>query len=224
MGRLWPWHAAIGECWVMHCGVSDNNNREGLVMRGERMGVVWCREWKVLGCSWRGVKKGCWLVKGKAGCWGEGSFSWILIHSIDPPFWRFLPNSKSKWRMIKGKHWSLALYPRLDCDRVYQQQWRRSPVTVSSIQDYLAKIRKRSWVLAECLSRVPQNLDAARELLLYGLRGTDLEVGWVGVVGHYLKLCVVFACSDVLILGVLLCRKDWGILQWFFYCVKFVFS
>lgn len=64
---------------------------------------------------------------------------------------------------------------------MYQQQWRRSPVTVASIQDYLAKIHKRSWVLAECLSRVPQDLDAARELLLYGLRGTDLEVGGRGV-------------------------------------------
>lgn len=64
----------------------------------------------------------------------------------------------------------------LDCDLVYQQQWRRSSVTVASIQDYLAKIRKRSWVLAECLTRVPENIDAARELLMYGLRGTDLEV------------------------------------------------
>lgn len=64
----------------------------------------------------------------------------------------------------------------LDCDRVYQQQWRRSSVTVASIQDYLAKICKRSWVLAECLSRVPEDIDAARELLMYGLRGTDLEV------------------------------------------------
>ncbi|KAG7161624.1 Neuroblastoma-amplified sequence-like 1 [Homarus americanus] len=74
-----------------------------------------------------------------------------------------------------GEALALARSYNLDCDRVYQQQWRRSSVTVASIQDYLAKIRKRSWVLAECVSRVPENIDAARELLMYGLRGTDLE-------------------------------------------------
>jgi len=34
---------------------------------------------------------------------------------------------------------------------------------------------KRSWVLHECLERVPENFDAMHELLKYGLRGTDLE-------------------------------------------------
>ncbi|CAL4164619.1 unnamed protein product [Meganyctiphanes norvegica] len=74
-----------------------------------------------------------------------------------------------------GEALALARSYSLDCDRVYQQQWRRSPVTVASIQDYLSKIVKRSWVLNECLTRVPENIDAARELLMYGLRGTDLE-------------------------------------------------
>lgn len=31
----------------------------------------------------------------------------------------------------------------LDCDRVYQRQWRNTPVSVASIQDYLSKIEKR---------------------------------------------------------------------------------
>ena len=30
-------------------------------------------------------------------------------------------------------------------------------------------------MLHECLERVPENLDAMKELLQYGLRGTDLE-------------------------------------------------
>lgn len=30
-------------------------------------------------------------------------------------------------------------------------------------------------MLHECLERVPSNIDAMRELLKYGLRGTDLE-------------------------------------------------
>lgn len=38
-----------------------------------------------------------------------------------------------------------------------------------------SKIRKRSWVLHECVERVPENVDAAKELLQYGLKGTDLE-------------------------------------------------
>lgn len=38
-----------------------------------------------------------------------------------------------------------------------------------------SKIKKRSWVLHECLERVPENVDAAKELLQYGLTGTDLE-------------------------------------------------
>lgn len=38
-----------------------------------------------------------------------------------------------------------------------------------------SKIKKRSWVLHECLERVPETVEAAKELLQYGLRGTDLE-------------------------------------------------
>ncbi|NWX96029.1 NBAS protein, partial [Nothoprocta ornata] len=63
----------------------------------------------------------------------------------------------------------------LDSDLVYQRQWRKSAVNVASIQDYLSKIRKRAWVLHECLERVPDNVEAAKELLQYGLKGTDLE-------------------------------------------------
>ncbi|KAK4329181.1 hypothetical protein Pmani_000411 [Petrolisthes manimaculis] len=74
-----------------------------------------------------------------------------------------------------GEALALARSYNLDCDRVYQQQWRCNEVTVASIQDYLAKVKKRTWVLSQCLTRVPENIYAARELLLYGLRGTDLE-------------------------------------------------
>ncbi|XP_032209159.1 neuroblastoma-amplified sequence isoform X2 [Mustela erminea] len=63
----------------------------------------------------------------------------------------------------------------LDTDLVYQRQWRKSAVNIASIQNYLSKIKKRSWVLHECLERVPENVDAAKELLQYGLKGTDLE-------------------------------------------------
>ncbi|KAM6149969.1 NBAS subunit of NRZ tethering complex [Erethizon dorsatum] len=70
---------------------------------------------------------------------------------------------------------SLAHTYSLDTDLVYQRQWRKSAVNVASIQNYLSKIKKRSWVLHECLERVPENVEAAQELLQYGLKGTDLE-------------------------------------------------
>ncbi|XP_064620288.1 NBAS subunit of NRZ tethering complex-like [Lineus longissimus] len=74
-----------------------------------------------------------------------------------------------------GEALALAQAYGLDCDLVYQRQWRNTPVSVASIQDYLSKIVKRSWVLHECLERVPESIEAMRELLQYGLRGTDLE-------------------------------------------------
>uniref|UniRef100_A0A8C3T5M6 NBAS subunit of NRZ tethering complex n=1 Tax=Chelydra serpentina TaxID=8475 RepID=A0A8C3T5M6_CHESE len=74
-----------------------------------------------------------------------------------------------------GEALSLAQAYGLDSDLVYQRQWRKSAVNIASIQDYLSKIKKRSWVLHECLERVPENVDAAKELLQYGLKGTDLE-------------------------------------------------
>ncbi|XP_063771451.1 NBAS subunit of NRZ tethering complex isoform X2 [Pseudophryne corroboree] len=74
-----------------------------------------------------------------------------------------------------GEALSLAHAYELDTDLVYQRQWRKSAVNVATIQDYLSKIRKRSWVLHECLERVPENVDAAKELLMFGLKGTDLE-------------------------------------------------
>ncbi|XP_036438220.1 neuroblastoma-amplified sequence isoform X2 [Colossoma macropomum] len=74
-----------------------------------------------------------------------------------------------------GEALSLAHIYGLDSDLVYQRQWRKSSVSIASIQDYLSKIKKRSWVLHECVERVPENVDAAKELLEYGLKGTDLE-------------------------------------------------
>ncbi|XP_022250297.1 neuroblastoma-amplified sequence-like [Limulus polyphemus] len=74
-----------------------------------------------------------------------------------------------------GEALALAKTYGLDCDLVYQRQWRKHPVSIATIQDYLSKITKRSWVLHECLERVPENIDATKELLQYGLQGTNLE-------------------------------------------------
>ncbi|CAL8069233.1 unnamed protein product [Orchesella dallaii] len=74
-----------------------------------------------------------------------------------------------------GEALDLAKVYNLDPDLVYQRQWSRNRVSIHSINDYLRKIKKRNWVLQECLERVPDNIDAARELLQFGLKGTDLS-------------------------------------------------
>lgn len=69
---------------------------------------------------------------------------------------------------------SLAKTYNLDTDLVYQTQWRKSEFSLKAIADHLAKVSKRSWVLNECKTRVPDNIEAARELLKFGLRGANL--------------------------------------------------
>ncbi|XP_036139993.1 neuroblastoma-amplified sequence isoform X2 [Monomorium pharaonis] len=70
---------------------------------------------------------------------------------------------------------SLANTYNLDTDLVYQTQWRKSELSLNAITEHLSKISKRSWVLNECVVRVPDTMEAARELLNFGLRGANLE-------------------------------------------------
>ena len=70
---------------------------------------------------------------------------------------------------------ALARIYGLDCDLVYQRQWRNAPATKATIHDFLSQINQINWVLRECLERVPMNIDDTRHLLLYGLKNTDLD-------------------------------------------------
>ena len=74
-----------------------------------------------------------------------------------------------------GEAIMLAQHYGLDTDSVYRRQWQQSNKSGAAIQDYLTKIRRRNEVVRECLETVPDDIDAARELLKYGLRATDLE-------------------------------------------------
>ena len=75
-----------------------------------------------------------------------------------------------------GEALALAQQYNLDCDLVYQHQWQKSPVvTVAAIKDYLANVRKRSWVLQECLHCVANDFLTMKELLLYGLSRTEFR-------------------------------------------------
>lgn len=38
------------------------------------------------------------------------------------------------------------------------------------------KVKKRAWVLKECIDRVPDDIEAVEELLNYGLQLTDVDV------------------------------------------------
>ncbi|XP_014468091.1 PREDICTED: neuroblastoma-amplified sequence-like [Dinoponera quadriceps] len=70
---------------------------------------------------------------------------------------------------------ALANTYNLDTDLVYQTQWRKSKLSLNAIAEHLGKVSKRSWVLNECVMRVPDTMEAARELLNFGLRGANLE-------------------------------------------------
>ncbi|KYM76506.1 Neuroblastoma-amplified sequence [Atta colombica] len=70
---------------------------------------------------------------------------------------------------------ALANTYNLDTDLVYQTQWRKSELSLNAIAEHLGKISKRSWVLNECVVRVPDTMEAARELLNFGLKGANLE-------------------------------------------------
>ena len=72
--------------------------------------------------------------------------------------------------LIMSQHYGL------DSDQVYDRQWRLSNLSVVAIKDYLSKIKRRSLVLRECLNTVPNDVDAVRELLNYGLLETGLDV------------------------------------------------
>ncbi|PSN37576.1 Neuroblastoma-amplified sequence [Blattella germanica] len=74
-----------------------------------------------------------------------------------------------------GEALALAKAYNLDCDLVYQQQWRNNKVSIVTIHDYLSKVSKRTWVLKECVERVPETFGAARELLEFGLQETSAE-------------------------------------------------
>ncbi|XP_045511446.1 neuroblastoma-amplified sequence-like isoform X1 [Colias croceus] len=64
----------------------------------------------------------------------------------------------------------------LDSDLVYQQQWRKNPVSTDAIQNYLSKVSKKIWVVHQCVDRIPESLPAARALLDFGLQLTATDI------------------------------------------------
>ena len=75
-----------------------------------------------------------------------------------------------------GEALILAQHYNLDSDHVYERQWKLSNLSTTAISDYLGKIKRRSLVLRECLNTVPNEIEALRSLLQYGLQETDLHV------------------------------------------------
>ncbi|CAH2049903.1 unnamed protein product, partial [Iphiclides podalirius] len=83
-------------------------------------------------------------------------------------------------RKIESGHYAeaLALADRfgLDSDLVYQQQWRKNPVSTHAIHNYLSKVSKKIWAVHQCVDRLPETLSAAKELLQFGLQLTNERI------------------------------------------------
>ncbi|KNC97239.1 uncharacterized protein SPPG_07625 [Spizellomyces punctatus DAOM BR117] len=71
-----------------------------------------------------------------------------------------------------GAALELAAQFGLSMDEVYKAQWVRAEVSEDSIRDFLVKVENRSWVLRNCLERVPPSPKATKLLLQYGLEQT----------------------------------------------------
>ncbi|XP_028160946.1 neuroblastoma-amplified sequence-like [Ostrinia furnacalis] len=71
---------------------------------------------------------------------------------------------------------TLAETFKLDSDLVYQQQWRKNPVSTDAIQKYLSKVSKKIWAVHQCVDRLPETLPAAKELLQFGLELTNEHI------------------------------------------------
>ncbi|CAK1544389.1 unnamed protein product [Leptosia nina] len=89
------------------------------------------------------------------------------------------PNELFSRKIESGKYTealTLADTFDLDSDLVYQQQWRKNPVSTDAIQKFLSKITKKIWVVHQCVDRLPESLSAARDLLDFGLKLTCAEI------------------------------------------------
>ncbi|XP_013176850.1 PREDICTED: neuroblastoma-amplified sequence-like [Papilio xuthus] len=71
---------------------------------------------------------------------------------------------------------SLAEQFGLDSDLVYQQQWRKNPVSTDAIDNYLSKVSKKIWAVHQCVDRLPETLPAANDLLRFGLHLTNERI------------------------------------------------
>ena len=69
-----------------------------------------------------------------------------------------------------GEAVMLARHYGLDCDPVYERQWRLSDHGNHAVADYLSKISDVSVVVAECSTVIPETAEAMEGLLKFGIR------------------------------------------------------
>ena len=69
-----------------------------------------------------------------------------------------------------GEAVMLARHYGLDCDPVYERQWRLSDHSTHAVADYLSKISEVSVVVAECSTVIPETAEAMEGLLKFGIR------------------------------------------------------
>ena len=78
-----------------------------------------------------------------------------------------------------GEALRLAAEFYLDADEVYKARWEWSDFGRLAIQENLAKLQDRKWVVTECRTRICPTQEAMDAVLLYGLveTGKDRSFG-----------------------------------------------
>ena len=77
----------------------------------------------------------------------------------------------------------LARHYGLDCDPVYERQWRLSDHGNHAVADYLSKISDLSVVVAECSAVIPETAEAMEGLLRSVLPDGDSQISRLYVFG-----------------------------------------
>jgi len=86
----------------------------------------------------------------------------------------------------------------LSVDGVYKKQWEHSNVTEESIQDFLAKVSDRHWVIEECCSRLPRSREGARVLSKYGIERCSAALADSSELDDTEQIAFIEKCSEVL--------------------------
>lgn len=76
----------------------------------------------------------------------------------------------------------------LDTDPLFQARWLREPATVRTVDELLGRVSDTEWVLQQCVSRVPEDLQTAEHLLQFGLRKSVSGAGNPSIEGTRRRL------------------------------------
>lgn len=100
-------------------------------------------------------------------------------------YFNLVPNEKNLedafYQLLFDRNYDEALklalqHRNLDVDLVHKCKWRHSGITIQSIDNILAKVQDKLWVINECVKTVPMSYEACRRLLEFGLREANVRL------------------------------------------------